>query len=537
MKYLISIISVVFFIFLEVRAQEVTFPVTNYTTKDYGRDFNPSNMAIAQDKRGIIYVANGFKLLEFDGHTWNSYPINKETFILSLAIDSSGIVYAGSQNEFGYFAPDKKGELKYVSLSDSLDITDMDFTNIWKVHAFSGGIVFQAEEKLFLYRNRKTEVIKPATSFHTSFIVNDILYVRQRGVGLMEWKENSLIKIKGGEIFDTSGIFMMLPFGRNNKKILVGTQEKGLWQFEPGNTSAGFHKIKADDPSLFENSRITGGVLIANGSIAVSTLLNGLIVLDTTGKTRTIINKSHGLSDNGIKQVMEDQSHNLWLALNNGISKVEINSPLSIYSEKDGITGSINALIRYRNQFFAGTNSGLFAQRPDDGSGIQFQPAVNFNVPVRCLIEADGRLLAGTDGGLFQYSDQKFQKIGDELSFVLWYSPEMKLLLSGGPKGLTIYRKEESFKKLSFLNDIREDIIGITGETTGTSDSLVCWIGTRYNDGAIRLKIYKNLSSVSDRYNTSDGLPTGPVTPYTLNRKTRDTIKNPGTASAVPGSI
>ena len=455
-------------------------------------------MAIVQDQRGIIYAANGFKLLEFDGHTWNSYPINKETWILSLAIDRSGIIYAGSQNEFGYFAPDSKGKLKYNSLSDSLNIIDRDFKNIWKVLAFSGGIVFQAEEKIFLYRNGKIEVIKPVTSFHTSFIVNDILYVRQRGTGLMEWKDNSLFKIKGSEIFDTTGVFLMLPFGRNDKKILIGTQEKGFWLFDPVKNSNRFRQFKIDDLALIEKAKITGGALTGDGSIAISTMLNGLIIIDTLGTTRTIIDKKYGLSDNEVKQVILDQSQNFWLALNNGISNVEISSPLSVFTEKSGIAGSMNTLKRYKNLLYAGSTTGLFVQRPDNKSETLFVHAFDISAPVRCLIEAGGWLLAGTDEGIFQLSGQGILKISNEETYTLFYSPEMKLLFSGGQKKLTAYRNEGTFKKLDWLNEIREDIIGITRENSRSSDSAEYWIGTRYN-GAIRIRFYKNLTFTSDR--------------------------------------
>jgi serine phosphatase RsbU (regulator of sigma subunit)/ligand-binding sensor domain-containing protein len=508
-----------FFLTFETGAQKVVFPIKNYTTKDYGRDFHPANMAIVQDQRGIIYAANGFKLLEFDGHTWNSYPINKEAWILSLAVDRSGIIYAGSQNEFGYFKPDSRGELKYHSLSDSLDITDSEFTNIWKVHAFSGGVVFQAEEKLFLYINGKTEVINPVTSFHTSFIVNDILYVRQRGTGLMEWKENNMVKINGSEIFDTTGVFLMLPFGRNNKKILIGTQEKGFWLFEPEGLSNRFRKFNVDDLSLLEKAKITGGVLTGDGSYAISTMLNGMIVIDTAGKTRALINSENGLSDNEVKQVISDQSKNLWLALNNGISTIEISSPLSVYSEKNGIPASITALKRYRNLLYVGTGNGLFVQQQDNESGTQFVPVPNLSVPVRCLIEAEGWLFAGTDAGLFQLSGNSIRKISNEESYTLLYSPNMKLLLSGGPKGMAAFRYEGSFEKLEFLKDIREDIIGIAGENRIGGDSTEFWIGTRYN-GAIRIEVSKNLTLNAERYTSSDGLPGGPVTPYDFNSKT-----------------
>jgi len=130
MKFQLKLIAFFLLVSHNAGSQDAVYPVINYTTKEYGRNFHPANMAIVQDKRGIIYAANGFKLLEFDGSRWNSYPINKENWILSLAVDSSGMIYAGAQNEFGLFAPDKRGGLKYRSLSDSLDLQDLDFTNI-----------------------------------------------------------------------------------------------------------------------------------------------------------------------------------------------------------------------------------------------------------------------------------------------------------------------------------------------------------------------------------------------------------------------
>lgn len=518
MKYLLFPVILFLLATYSGASQDCLYHITNFTTKEYGRDFHPENWAIVQDQRGIIYAANAFKLLEFDGHTWNSYPINKEVQILSLAIDGSGLIYAGSQNEFGYFAPDSMGELKYHSLSDSLPIADSDFTNVRKTHSFSGGIFFQAEEKLFLYRKGEIEVIKPATSFHTSFIVNDILYVRQRGIGLMEWRDSCLIRIKGSEIFDTTGVFFMLPFDRHNNKILIGTQEKGFWLYEPGSTSNRFHQFKVEDLPLLETAKITGGVLTGDGLFALSTMFKGLIVIDTSGITRAIVTRKNGLADNDVKQIISDKSNNLWMALNNGISTVEISSPVSVYSETAGLSGSINNIIRYKNLLYVGTNRGLFVQESNKESGTQFVPAYIPSAPVRGLTEAGGCLLAGTEAGLFQISGQKVRKLGEENSTTLFYSPEMKLLFSGGPKGITVYRNEASFMKQDWLKEIRDDILGFAMDNQVNNDTPELWIGTRYN-GVIRIKINKSMLFPADSYSSSDGLPGGPVTPYNINSK------------------
>jgi serine phosphatase RsbU (regulator of sigma subunit) len=519
MKYVLNFIILSFLIFFKVYSQESLYPVINYTTKDYGRDFHPANMAIIQDQRGIIYAANGFKLLEFDGTSWNSYPINKETWILSLTVDSAGIIYAGSQNEFGLFAPDLNGELKYRSLSDSLDIKDIDFTNVWKVHSFPGGVVFQAEEKLFLYQNGKTIVINPETSFHTSFIVNDRLYVRERGTGLLELNENTLVRIKGSEIFDTTGIFLMLPFGKNKKNILIGTQEKGFWLFNPENNSNPFRKFNVEDLALLEKAKITGGVLTGEGLPAISTMLNGVVIIDTTGRTKALINNSRGLIDNDVKNLILDQGRNLWAALNKGLSRIEISSPLSVNNEKSGITGDVNAIIRFRNLLYAGTTTGLFVQDAGNDNEIPFKPAFNLNVPVRTMIEVNGLLVAGTDDGIFWISGKNIMKLGNEPSFTLFYSDYLKLLLSGGNKGLTAYRFDGNFTKLNSIRIEDEDILGIAGEKDRTGTDAEFWLGTRYN-GLLRIKVTKELNIISDNYNTSDGLPEGWIIPASFNSKT-----------------
>jgi serine phosphatase RsbU (regulator of sigma subunit)/ligand-binding sensor domain-containing protein len=514
-----SLSSILLFVFAisKTFAQDPIFPVTNYTTKEYGRDLHPSNMAIVQDHKGIIYAANGFRLLEFDGHTWNSYPINKQAWILSIAIDKSGIIYTGSQKEFGYFAPDKSGLLKYTSISDSLSSEENDFTNVWKVHCLSEGVVFQSEENLFLYKNGKIKIIKPLTSFHTSFTVNDELYIRERGIGLMKWEDEKTVKIKGGEIFDTTGIFMMLPFGSNKNKILIGTQEKGFWLFEPKNESNPFHRFEVQNQDLLKGMKITGGSLTGDGSFAVSTMLNGVIIIDTTGTIKTNINKKNGLIDDEIKDIITDKSNNLWLALNNGISTVEISSPLSIYNETSGITGSINTFIRHKKNLYVGTTTGLFIFSPENEPKNTFKPLLNLEVPVRSLVEAEGSLIAASDNGIYIISDHKTNKISNQESYILYYSPELKLLFSGGPKGLFVFRGKESFRSVELPEKISEDIVGIT-EDHNKKDLHVIWIGTRY-DGVIRLK-FDNDTLSTERYNSVDGLPGGPVFTYQYNTGT-----------------
>jgi serine phosphatase RsbU (regulator of sigma subunit) len=512
MKYLSGLLFFIFSLCTIGRAQEVVYPVTNYTTKDYGLNFNSQKWSVVQDNRGIIYIGTESNLLEFDGHSWNSYPINKIAYILSLAADASGILYAGSQNEFGYFAPDQKKGLKYCSLSDSLNINDSEFSNIRYVNVFSGGVAFQADEKLFIYKNGKINIINPETKFHTSFAVNDFLYVRQREVGLMMWKDGKLIKIEGSEIFKSTGIFLMLPFSSDGREILIGTREMGFWIFDTTSENK-FRKFILKEQPFIDKARITGGTSMPNGLIALSTLTNGIIVIDKNGNIATIINKDFGLIDNDVKQVITDKDNNLWLALNNGISNIKISSPLSFYSEKSGIEGSVQCIIRHKGLLFVGTSAGLYFQNNKSERGTHFIKTSTISSTIWSLIEADGRLLAGTDVGIFEINGTNIEKISSERSSTLYYSPSMKLLLSGA-SGISVFQKSTTFRKISdFVREL--DIFSITGLEPENSDSCIIWAGSRANGIATRLVIHRDLQRTIDQYiGISDGLVDGPVYPF-----------------------
>lgn len=515
MKSRLLVLLSLLLIFIQLKAQEPPFPITNFTTNDYGKDFNPSNSAIIQDNRGIIYAANGFKLMEFDGNKWNSYPINKEVWILSLAIDSSGIIYAGSQNEFGFFAPDAIQGLKYISLSDSLDIEDMNFSAVWKVYSLPEGIVFQSEEKLFFYSGRKLKVISPESTFHTSFVVNGKLYVRERGKGLKLWNGEKLQLIKEGDFFSETGIFLMLPYGKSTTEILIGTREKGFWILDPFSKSKILRPFPIGDIKLIDEAIITGGTNAGDDAIAIGTRLNGVFIIDTLGKTKAIIDVRTGITNNVVKDIITDRNNNLWLALENGISRIETSSPISLFSGKSGLTGSVFSIAEFRDRIWAGTSAGLFVKESKSMQDYDFTKAFNISSPVRSLLVVGGNLFVSTDDNLYTITGTDIRKIGSG-SYSLWYSSATKLLFSAGYNKLEIFRIPGASPALEINLTGINNIICISGIDSKNSDSTTVWLGS-INSDAVRIVVHKNLTWSVDKYNSNDGLVQGPIFPFTID--------------------
>ena len=65
---------------------------------------------------GGLYFGLVSGLVEFDGVSYRAIATPGNTVVRALTTDSTGRVYAGTVNDFGYLAPDASGQMQYVSL-------------------------------------------------------------------------------------------------------------------------------------------------------------------------------------------------------------------------------------------------------------------------------------------------------------------------------------------------------------------------------------------------------------------------------------
>src|SRR5882672_6832296 len=100
------------------------------------------NRGIVQDKSGVLYFANYEGLLSFDGTYWKSYPLPNKTVVRSVAIGRDNRIYAGAQDDFGYFSPDRSGRLVFTSLKGLLSEKNKSFTDIWNIIALGNDVFF-----------------------------------------------------------------------------------------------------------------------------------------------------------------------------------------------------------------------------------------------------------------------------------------------------------------------------------------------------------------------------------------------------------
>lgn len=429
---------ILLFIAISGYSQRLGLPgITNYSRNQYAG--GTQNWAISQADNGLLYFANNKGLLEYNGAEWLKYS---DIGLVYRAVCNDGNrVYVGGFNFFGYYESNEAGILKFHSLTQLLPSDERDFDEIWKIHRTSFGIVFQSFRAVFIYSGNSVTVVKPRSQFHFSYYVNGILWIFDQESGLMQLRDGKVRTIPEGDRFAHMEIWTILPF--NDDNILVGTAKNGLFLYD-GQTVKVWETPVAE---YLKKYQLFAGAKIDNNHFAFGTVQNGLYITDKDGNIEFNLNKDRGLQNNTILSVTCDKSGNVWLGLDNGISRIDYNSPLTYIHDYFNI-GSGYTSVFFKDRLYLGTNQGVFYISLSDLQNPQKQKS-DFHLvrgtegQVWSLNVVENTLVCGHNFGVFQI-------IGDQAVMISakpggWnFIPtgdSSGLYLSGHYSGISVLRK------------------------------------------------------------------------------------------------
>ncbi|HTA83292.1 MAG TPA: SpoIIE family protein phosphatase [Bacteroidia bacterium] len=511
------------------------YNIRNYSAKEY--NLVPQNFAVVQDARGVLYFGNNSGILEYDGHNWDTIMTQEELPIHSLTIDSKGVIYVGGTGEIGYLAPNNNGQMRYHSLLSYIrEKQDKDFAEVWTCFATKDNYVyFQASTKIFRWDGKKMMVRYPnqGTTFHLMFYENGTLYVREKEVGLMKMVDSSLHFIQGGDLFSELKVYFMQPFRKN--EILLNTEGRGLFTMLPADFSARIQDkgqltritpFHTEIDQFFAGNKVYNGIRLNEKNYSIGTLTGGVVVIDSSGKFVGAINKKNGLQDDGVNYQFLDSQEKLWLATNNGISKVDINSPVTTFNDQTGLEGRVLAITRNNGKLYAATLSGIFCLEGQDLSQGYVIGQAHFNkidgITTECwdlLSFNTGKkhvLLVATNEGIIQIGDDNKPV---PLGFLLNVNVLHKSIIDSNrvfigcsisgtsTHGLvSMYWDNGKWIEEGSVGDLTENVTSIEEDKDGT-----IWCG-HTKEGVIRIRpVYKN-SKIDDatdvkKFDSAQGLP------------------------------
>ncbi|MCH1546995.1 MAG: hypothetical protein L7S44_00380, partial [Flavobacteriaceae bacterium] len=346
-----------------------------------------------------ILFSNSEGLLVYDGTTWVKHNSPNGSLIRSVKFIDD-LIYTGAHSDFGYWEKLSNGTLYYTSLIKKLNLNLEEDEEFWKILTLDNWIIFQSLHRfIFLDKNSKeVKYLKIDDTIITSFVINNQIYFSLQS-GFFK-----LINGQPVQIINKTSSPIVNAF-KTNDGLLFLTENDGFYiEKNPGNLT------KINSYLDFNNNfSIFSSLQLNDNSFVLGTVGQGLIFLDSNLKYVNKIDKSNGLINNTVLSLFQDIENNIWLGLDNGISVININSPFKIYSDDNGVLGTVYASKVYNNFLYIGTNQGLYYKKYN--SNEVFKLMSNTSGQVWSLEEIDGLLFCGHDKGTFIIKNSIAQKI------------------------------------------------------------------------------------------------------------------------------
>ncbi|MEO8867769.1 MAG: hypothetical protein ABI388_06140, partial [Bacteroidia bacterium] len=394
-------------------AQQGNYYINNYTPSIYGA--GDQNWNIVQDNLGRLFVANSDAIMMYDGKFWQIIGIKDgNTTVSSVAKTSNNLILAGGEGDFGYLNTKNAKKIKYISLSDSLPEKEKDFGKIWAIHSIDSNRFFCGNEKIFWYVNNKFKesFVPTGEKFHTFFNIENTLLVREQGVGFLFFKNGELKKIKNSEEFVDTKVYAIIPYKSN---LFWVCSRKGMYILKYNSRNpeqSSFYKTKSTETDKWmADNDVYCGTKINNNLYALGSIKNGVLLVDDNFNPTGNINYAQGgLQEDAVKHIYVDYAGNMWLALNKGISQVQINIPLKHWNKTNGIRGTVMFVTKFNGTFYIASDKGIDKLNMSTNN---FSPTSIIEESWDLLAYNKNQMLAATNSGVYEITATTEQKIYD----------------------------------------------------------------------------------------------------------------------------
>ncbi|WP_236136485.1 two-component regulator propeller domain-containing protein [Mongoliitalea daihaiensis] len=481
----------------QLTAQEMGLPFYHYfSSKEY--DGGMQNYAISQNKYGIIYTANNFGLLEYDGGNWERYGLPNSTKIRDLYIENDGRIYVAGQGQLGYFRPNQKGLLEFISWIPKLPLEYQNIEEVWKVYKHQDDLIFCSFYAIFIFDQHGTlkHTIESKGNFQSFHQTNQQLYFQDNEAGLLKLNNGgTTIKLSDPDVFNNeviTGIFEI-----NSGQLQIYMAGGNLLNYAS-------QKVRVENNSKTKGiSSINTVLRLKNGNIAIGTQYQGLFIFDESGQLVLNMDKERGLRNNTILSLFEDINGNLWIGHNNGISLLELRLPFRVFGRDVGINGTGYAAVQFQDDIYLGTNIHVkkISRNSNELSSVSNTDGQSYSFS----IIGNDLLLGHNAGGFVLNKNEAIPMNGlDGVWNFLALENHPGFFLAGTYSGVALYQKvNDNYQFVRRLNGFNESSRLIQRDDYGN-----LWMSHGYK-GIYKLILSDDLTSVEAKfYGNKEGLPT-----------------------------
>lgn len=429
--------------------QAIGIPFVNaYPKEEYG--YGTQNWDIEQGTTGLLYFANNEGLLEFDGSDWRLFPLPNKTILRSILIKGKDGIYAGGQNEFGFYRPDIHHKWRFESLKGLIPEPHRNFEDVWNMEYLNGDIYFRASEKIFITDGRQCQVLD---QLRVNFLgkAGQTLFAQDITGLLHRLEDQSFSPIPGTELLRGTEVRKIIAV---NDHFLIATFKNGIFLYDRKT----IQKWENQGERQFDDQYITTIDVLSDGDIVIGTGFHGLIMIDTAGRFKYRVSTEEDLSNNRVICTFVDRQKNLWLGQDNGIGMIRTNSPFSRIYPQGELEGAGYDVAIHKNKIYLGTSSGLlytdWAAEPFRGD---LRLIENSNGQVWGIDVVNDELILDHSEGAFFVRGARAYRFFDETGAWMFEQDDLheNLILAGTYKGISIFGRD-AFRRLYDIPDLNE---------------------------------------------------------------------------------
>ncbi len=429
--------------FSQINASKGVPSYTNYVIGD-------DNIAgqqvwnVNQNKDGFLFIGTSSGLQKFDGKNWEllaSPTTEFNTNVRATLLASDSTFYFGSLGDFGFVTSDSTGKSVERSLLAGFP-ADLVFNDIWSIRESDGKIYFQAREAIFIYtpgtenQASSLKVWKPDTEFMYGFSLDDTYYTHQMNLGLYREQKGSLELVPKSEFLGEERVQVLLPY---QNEFLVGAFDGGLFHYDGQN----FIPFPTEIDSLLQERSLYKALALPDSTYALSVLGHGFFIIDQAGKIKSHFNTKNSITDQSVYAFYLDNTYNLWVGTNSGLSKIEIFSPITRFDSEEYEIGSPLSLNANDDNLYIGTSTNVLYIDKSDGMVRKVDGIPNTQV---FGLAADDNQVLSTGVGIYAIQGAKASLIAGTESF-----QTLKVLISefhpgyvfiSGGFGIQVFKRE-----------------------------------------------------------------------------------------------
>ena len=455
------------------------YPIQNFNPADYKAGIQ--NIDFAQNRDMTIFVANNLGVLSFNGRKWKTYDYKTGKKKRSLAFDEkANRLYVGSQGDFGYFERD----WQYVSLTGMIPANARDFDEVWDVFLLNSKVYFCTFQGIYEYDGRSVSVIGHQDGLGRSFLVEGELFTQDPDGRLLQKEGQQLVpafpqdlagQVIAGIIPEEEGYLLFYNSGEIEYTTAFGVSRK-------------YHDLI----EAIKGTYVNYVQQLSDTRLAVSTQTSGLFLYDSQTGSLEAVSTKDGLGSNACLRTFQDFSGNLWIGMQNGIARIDINSPMRLINREVNLPGSGYEAFETPAGTYYTTSNGIYFLAKNSRQSVFLSGTEG---PAYGMQEIAGHLYASHHTGLFLLKGMQAKRVAETEG--LWQVKQLRsrpeFAVGGTYSGLYLFRIGDD-RQLKAIQKIR----GFNASSRFFEEDQMgrIWVG-QYYKGLFQLTLSSDLAHVT----------------------------------------